>query len=109
MKIKGLIAILICMVMLIGIIPLSVFADDCDHANAVFYEATSPTCFEPGCIAYWYCEDCYSFLDENKQYFIGFKIFSLINPVCKWVGLQVLMVLDSWLKKKLLMNLVLIQ
>ena len=77
MKIKGLIAILICMVMLIGIIPLSVFADDCDHANAVFYEATSPTCFEPGCIAYWYCEDCYSFLDENKQYLIDEEFYWL--------------------------------
>ena len=77
MKIKGLIAILICMVMLIGIIPLSVFADDCDHANAVFHEATSPTCFEPGSIAYWYCEDCYSFLDENKQYLIDEEFYWL--------------------------------
>ena len=65
------VGIILCLVMLVGILPLYVFADNgCSHENAVFYEGKAATCFEPGCIAYWYCEDCYSFLDENKQYLV---------------------------------------
>ena len=66
------VGIILCLVMLVGILPLYVFADNgCSHENAVFYEGKAPTCFEPGCIAYWYCDDCYSFLDENKQYLVN--------------------------------------
>jgi hypothetical protein len=63
-------SLLLCIVMLVGLMPTSVFAEDeCAHTNAVFYdfEGTASSCFEPGVGGYWFCEDCYQYLDESKE------------------------------------------
>ena len=44
-------SLLLCIVMLVGLMPTSVFAEDeCAHTNAVFYdfEGIASSCFEPG-------------------------------------------------------------
>lgn len=63
-------SLLLCIVMLVGLMPTSVFAEDeCAHTNAVFYdfEGIASSCFEPGVGGYWFCEDCYQYLDESKE------------------------------------------
>ena len=63
-------SLLLCIVMLVGLMPTSVFAEDeCAHTNAVFYdfEGTASSCFEPGVGGYWFCEDCSQYLDESKE------------------------------------------
>ena len=61
---------MLCIVMLVGLMPTSVFAEDeCAHTNAVFYdfEGIASSCFEPGVGGYWFCEDCSQYLDESKE------------------------------------------
>ena len=63
-------SILLAIVLLIGMLPTAVFAEDeCAHTNAVFYdfEGTASSCFEPGVGGYWFCEDCSQYLDESKE------------------------------------------
>ena len=63
-------SILLAIVLLIGMLPAAVFAEDeCAHTNAVFhdFEGTASSCFEPGVGGYWFCEDCSQYLDESKE------------------------------------------
>ena len=67
-----LIGILVCLVMLIGIVPLSVFAEEegCPHTNLSYIEneLKDPSCFEPGLSGYWMCEECGQYLDISKEH-----------------------------------------
>ena len=76
MKIKkrsmsAILAVILVLTMLIGVMPMAVFAEDetCAHTNAVFYdfEGVAPSCFEPGIGGYWFCEECSQYLDESKE------------------------------------------
>ena len=43
--------------------------ETCPHPDAVYEEVeyVEETCFEPGMNGYWFCEECYQYLDENKE------------------------------------------
>ena len=64
-------AVILMLSILIGIVPMTVFAEEetCAHTNAVFYdfEGVAPSCFEPGIGGYWFCEECSQYLDESKE------------------------------------------
>lgn len=54
----------------LAVMTVSAFAyDDCDHENAIYTAASEASCFEPGTEAYWFCEDCWQYLDANKNVF----------------------------------------
>ena len=62
-----LISLLLCLVMVVGMMPTTVMAEEgCTHINAVYTPACEATCFEPGTQAYWFCEDCWQYLSEDK-------------------------------------------
>ena len=71
MKKRVWLSALLALVMLIGMLPLSVFADEggCPHTTVTYIEndVIAPGCFEPGADAYWCCDECGQFLDKNKE------------------------------------------
>ena len=65
-------SILMMLSMLIGVMPMTVFAEEetCAHTNAVYLDEfgnVEASCFEPGVRGYYYCEDCGMYLDEDKE------------------------------------------
>ena len=70
---KKLWALLLTLVMVLGMMPLTSFADEesCAHTNAYYSESekpeSEPTCFEPAVGGFWFCEDCGQYFDENKE------------------------------------------
>lgn len=74
MKIKNksifaIFAVILMLSMLIGVMPMTAFAEEeCAHTNTIYTAPIGePSCFEPAMGGYWFCEDCYQYLDENKQ------------------------------------------
>lgn len=78
MKTKRFLALLLSVIMVLGMMPLTAFAEDNAHAahssyvthtNAFYEELENieASCFEPGMSGYWYCEDCWYYLDENQE------------------------------------------
>ena len=72
MKTKRFFALLLSVIMVFGILPMTVFADEesCPHANMVYsdeFGAVAASCFEPGVRGYYYCEDCGRYFDEDKE------------------------------------------
>ena len=79
----------LCLVMLVSMMPATVFAvenshtehsygenciceicgETCPHTNAFYEELENieASCFEPGMSGYWFCEECWYYLDENKE------------------------------------------
>ena len=43
--------------------------DPCLHTNAVYTEQVEleSSCFEPGMRGYWFCEDCWRYLDKDQE------------------------------------------
>ena len=43
--------------------------ETCPHTDAVYEELEDieASCFEPGMSGYWFCEECYRYLDKNKE------------------------------------------
>ena len=69
---KRFLALLLSVIMVLGMMPLTVFADEesCPHANMVYsdeFGAVAASCFEPGVRGYYYCEDCGRYFDEDKE------------------------------------------
>ena len=66
------VGIILCLVMLVGILPMSVLAGEegCPHTNLTYIEneLIDPSCFEPGLGGYWVCEECGQYLDKNKEH-----------------------------------------
>ena len=62
-------SLLLCIVILVGIMPTTAFAEEeCAHANAVYMQPSGEaTCFEPAMGGYWFCEDCYQYFDADMQ------------------------------------------
>ena len=73
MKAKRFLALLLTLVMVLGMMPLTAFANEesCAHTNAYYSEPekpeSEPTCFEPAMGGFWFCEDCGQYLDKNKE------------------------------------------
>ena len=63
-------SLLLAIALVIGMTPTTVFANEeyCLHTNAYYTEPEGgePTCFEPAMGGYWFCEDCWNYLDEEK-------------------------------------------
>ena len=57
---KRLLSLILCIVMLVGILPVTAFADEIDHTNHSFsithVEAEAGNCTKPGNIEFWYCD-----------------------------------------------------
>ena len=70
-SISAIFAVILMLTMLIGIMPLTAFAEEesCPHTNATYIEdgVIAPTCFEPGMAGYYFCEDCSQYLTADKQ------------------------------------------
>ena len=74
MKTRKFLALLLMLAMIIGMMQTMILAyeeeeESCPHTNVTYidHEEIAPTCFEPGSCGYWYCDDCYRFLDKNKE------------------------------------------
>ena len=49
-------------------VTMEIIVDDgCQHANMQYVEAKASTCFQKGNIAYYYCEDCKTYYNENEE------------------------------------------
>ena len=73
MKIKRFLALLVTLITVLGIMSLTALAYDenCQHTNAYYTEPEEPegepTCFESAMGGFWFCEDCWQYLDKDKE------------------------------------------
>lgn len=56
--------------------------EPCPHTNAYYFEQeeSESSCFEPGRSGYWHCDECWRYLDKNKEHTYWEEWNAAVNP-----------------------------